>query len=200
MTLAERWPSSRLIAPLLALALAGCLAVTVNVTFPQEQLDSAASNIEDLVRNPAEPPRPGGGTPPKPSGSAAPAWRAWLRPAGAEAQEPQLKTRTPEVSAAIESRRSRYPELSAAEARGCLGENNRGLVERRPASGCPANLDQLLADENRDRLFLYRTLVQQNNMPEGDLGRVQAAFAKAHRERAPAGMWVQDDAGQWARK
>jgi uncharacterized protein YdbL (DUF1318 family) len=113
---------------------------------------------------------------------------------------PELKTRTPEVVAAIESRRSRYPELSAAEARSCIGENNRGLVERRPGAGCPANLDQLLADENRDRTFLYRTLVEQNNMPLGDLARVQAAFAKAARERAPVGTWLQDDAGQWGRK
>jgi uncharacterized protein YdbL (DUF1318 family) len=198
MTLVE--PSSRLTTPLLALVLAGCLAVTVNVTFPQEQLDNAASNIEDLVRNPVQAPKPGGASPAKPTGRAVPSPASWLRPAAAEAQVPELKTHTAEVEAAIQSRRSRYPELSAAAARGCVGENNQGLVERRAGTECPASTDRLIADENRDRMFLYRTLVQQNNMPAGDLGRVQAAFAKANRERAPAGAWVQDDAGQWVRK
>lgn len=191
---------TRLTSPLLALVLAGCLAVTVNVTFPQEQLDNAASNIEDLVRNPVQAPKPGGASPARPTGSAVPSPAGWLSPATAEAQVPELKTRTPEVEAAIQSRRARYPELSAAAARGCIGENNQGLVERRPGAECPANVDGLIADENRDRLFLYRTLVQQNNMPPGDLGRVQAAFAKANRDRAAAGAWVQDDAGRWIRK
>jgi uncharacterized protein YdbL (DUF1318 family) len=118
----------------------------------------------------------------------------------AEAQVPELKTRTPEVMAAIESRRARYAELAAAMARGCIGENNQGLTEPRPGAGCPPDAPSLAAAENRDRMLIYRTLVQQNNMPPGDLTRVQAGFAKANRGRAPAGAWVQDDAGAWSRK
>lgn len=202
MIAAPRAPSSRAALLLLALALAGCVAVTINVTFPQEQLDSAAADIETLVRNPTEAPKPGA-PPAKPSGSVVPAvhrWWVWLGPAVAEAQVPELKTRTPEVMATIKSRQARYPELSAAEARGCLGENNQGLVEPRPGGGCPSTVTRLASDENRDRMVLYQTLVQQNNMAPSDLGRVQAAFAKAHHERAPAGTWVQDSGGQWTRK
>jgi len=198
--------------PLAALALAGCVAVTINVTFPQEQIDNAAAGIEDLVRDPgaappANAPRPAG----KPSG-AAPAdgrvgasvvtsgWFAWLGPRAAEAQVPELKTRTPEVMAAVELRRARYPALGAAMAKGCIGENNQALVEVRPGSGCPPDVAALVAAENKDRTSLYQTLMQQNNMPPNDLPRVQAAFAKAQRERAPAGTWVQDDTGAWSRR
>ena len=183
-----------------ALLLAGCLAVTINVTFPQEKIDSAAANIEDLVRTPKEaptspappaPPRSGGGT----------MLIGVLGPTPAEAQVvPELKTRTPEVSAVIESRRARFSALAAAATRGCLGENNQGLTDVRPGTGCGADVAALVAAENRDRMVLYRTLVAQNNMPPGDLARVQAGFAKAHRDKAPAGAWVQDDAGQWSRK
>jgi len=42
--------------PWLAVLLAGCVAVTINVQFPQEKIDSAASNIEDLVRTPKDAP------------------------------------------------------------------------------------------------------------------------------------------------
>jgi hypothetical protein len=49
-------------------------------------------------------------------------------------------------------------------------------------------------------MTLYRTLVQQNNMPSEDLARVQAAFGKVNREKAGAGAWVQLEAGDWTRK
>ena len=186
--------------PWLALTLAGCLAVTINVQFPQEKIDNAASNIEDLVRTPKEAPTSPAPTAPPRSGGGA-MLIGLLGPTTAEAQVvPELKTRTPEVSAVIESRRARYSELSAAEARGCIGENNQGLLDVRPGAGCGANVAALVTAENRDRMVLYRTLVAQNNMPPGDLARVQAGFAKAHRDKAPAGAWVQDDAGQWSRK
>jgi uncharacterized protein YdbL (DUF1318 family) len=54
--------------------------------------------------------------------------------------------------------------------------------------------------ENRDRQVLYRTIVEQNNMPPGDLARVQRGFARANHERAPAGAWVQDEGGRWLQK
>lgn len=185
--------------PVLTVLLGGCLAVTINVTFPQEKIDNAASSIEDLVRTPNEAPTSPAPTAPPRSGGAL--LIGVLGPVPAEAQVvPELKTRTPEVTAVIESRRARYAEIAAAMAKGCIGENNQGLLEARPGAGCPANVPALVAGENRDRMVLYRTLVEQNNMPAGDIARVQAAFAKAHRDKAPAGAFIQDAAGQWSRK
>ncbi len=199
-----RAAGARIVAAMATAVLAmagGCVAVTINVTFPQEKIEDAASSIEDLVRTPKAAP----GQTPAPK-SAAPgasmAAQGWsmFGPAVAEAQTPELKTRTPEVMAAIESRRGRFGEVSAALGRGCLGETNQGLLEIRSGTNCPATLPALVGAENRDRLFIYKTLIEQNNMPPGDLARVQAAFAKAHRDKAPAGAWVQDDSGSWSRK
>lgn len=189
----------------LAASAAGCVAVTINVTFPQEEIDNAASSIEELVRTPPAapppPPAPGGGAGPVGPRSriAGPAWM-WLLPSAAEAQVPELKTRTPEIDAVIQSRRARYPHVAAALAAGCLGENNQGLLEPRPGTGCPPDTAALATAENRDRMVLYRTLVEQNKMPPGDLARVQAAFGRANREQAPARAWVQDDTGKWSQK
>lgn len=208
MNIRSRRSVSVATAALLALLASGCLAVTVNVTFPQEKIDDAAASIEDMVRSPKSPPA---SVPARPSGSSTgaegrvrasspwPVW-AWLGPAVAEAQVPSLKTETPEIRASVESRRARLPALSAAMAQGCVGENNQGLVEVRPGSGCSADVSALVVAENNDRTLLYRTLLEQNNMPASDIGRVQAGFARAHRQRAPAGAWIQDDGGQWARK
>jgi len=186
-----------------ALLLAGCLAVTVNVHFPQEKIDSAASSIEDLVRAPKQAPTDAPtGTPPRSEGvlPVLANVTAWLQPAPAEAQVPDLKTRTPEIMAVIQSRASRYPQLAAEMGKGCIGENNQGLVEPRPGTNCSPNVGALVSAENADRMKLYQTLVQQNSMPPGDIARVQAAFAKQNRERAEPGTWIQDEGEQWRRK
>jgi uncharacterized protein YdbL (DUF1318 family) len=196
----------------MATLLAGCLAVTVNVTFPQEKIDSAASTIEDLVRGgkpgtgePAPPPPPAtprreGTAPARQRTVTASASVGWLGPAVAEAQVPEIKIRTPEIMAAIQSRSARYGELGGLLAKGCIGENNQGLVEPRPGTGCPPGVAALVAAENRDRTFIYQTLMQQNNMPPSELPRVQAGFARANRDKAPPGTWVQNPDGQWVRK
>jgi len=191
---------------LAGLLLGGCVAVTVNVNFPQDTIDKAASAIEDQVRTPAPaPPSPKSGA----QRSALPTMsvaRGWLTVGVAHAEEMsvdasrKIRTRTPEVQALVDARRARYAELSAAMAKGCVGERADGTVERRPGNGCPSGVDPLLADENRDRTELFRTVVEQNHMPAGDLTRVQAGFARRNRERAPAGTWLQDEAGRWVRK
>jgi uncharacterized protein YdbL (DUF1318 family) len=182
----------------------GCVPVTVNINFPQEKIDSAAASVEDLVRNPAPPADAPKGRPSSAAPSAvevAVTAGSVLGPARAEAQAvPELKTRTPEVMAVIESRRARFPQLQAAMKQGCVGETREGLLDARPGAGCPATIGGLVAAENADRMVLYRTLVQQNSMPPSDLARVQAAFAKTHRDRLPPGSWIQNPDGSWVRK
>jgi uncharacterized protein YdbL (DUF1318 family) len=188
-----------------ALLLGGCVAVTVNVNFPQDTIDDAASSIEDRVRTPspaAPPPRSGAPRSAHPGVHRA---GVLLGVGVAHADEVNvdarrtIRTRTPEVQALVDARRARYADLSPLMANGCVGERADGTVERRPGSACP-HVAVLLAAENRDRAALLRTIVAQNSMPAADLARVQSAFARRHRERAPAGTWVQDEAGRWRRK
>jgi uncharacterized protein YdbL (DUF1318 family) len=194
MTALRRFPRTLVLAVTLLVA-SGCVPVTVNVYFPQEKIDSAAGSIEDLVRvdkggKPAPPP------PPKKDDK-----QGWfLTPARAEAQVPDLKIRTPEVMASIESRRTRFPQIQQWKGRGCIGENAQGLVEARPGQGCGPEVGALISAENRDRMTLYQTLREQNNMPPGELPKIQAGFARANRERAQSGEWIQSESGQWTRK
>src|SRR5262249_57419778 len=103
---------------------------------PKERTDSAASNTEDLVRPPKDAPIEPAPTSPRSQGGTR--LISLFGPTVVEAQAvPDLKTRTPEVVAVIESRRTRFPELAAAMTRGCIGENNLGLLEARPGTGCP---------------------------------------------------------------
>jgi len=187
--------------------LVACVPVTVNINFPQEKLNNAAGNIEDMVRSP-ENPKPA--TDPK---KTAPGSRlgdqllAGLGPRAAEAQGsrsvaagvPEVRVRTPELMRAIESRRARRPQILEWKAKACIGENNQGLLEPRPGQGCTGEVAALIAAENVDRNFITETLMQQNNMPASDAPRVRAAFAKVHRERVQPGHWVQEPDGRWVK-
>jgi uncharacterized protein YdbL (DUF1318 family) len=196
----------RVVVVLAGLLLGGCVAVTVNVNFPQDTIDKAASSIEDQVRTPARlAPAPKRGARQSTFRTTHSA-RLWPGVGLAHADEVNvdagrnIRTRTPEVQALVEARRARYPELSALMAKGCVGERADGTVARRPGASCPSDVGALLAAENRDRSELFRTIVEQNHMPGADLPRVQAGFARRNRERAPAGTWVENDSGTWRRK
>ena len=191
---------------LLALAglLAACVPVTVNINFPQEKLEGAAGRIEDMVRSPENPkpaePKKG------PQGRLVERLVAALAPADAAAQTrsvdvvPEIRVRTPQLMAAIESRRARNPQIEQWKARGCVGETNQGLLEARPGQGCTGEVGALVGPENADRNQIYDTLMQQNNIPASDGPRVRAAFAKTNRDRARPGEWIQQESGQWVKK
>jgi hypothetical protein len=61
---------------------AACVPVTVNVTFPQQKLDDAASQIVDMSRRPAEAPAAGSpaGSPPGPAPKPGSRLERWLAP------------------------------------------------------------------------------------------------------------------------
>jgi uncharacterized protein YdbL (DUF1318 family) len=183
------WRGFRAVAlAVLATAFAACVPVTVNVTFPQDKLDSAARQIEDTSAQGASAPS----SPPAPA------------PSGGRsvdvASTPRLNERSPEVMKATESRRERRATLREWKTRGCIGETNQGLLVARPGEGCGPEVANLIQAENADRQVIYGAFIKENNIPSSDTKRVQSAFAKARQERARANDWIQLENGRWVRK
>jgi uncharacterized protein YdbL (DUF1318 family) len=108
-----------------------------------------------------------------------------------------IKEMTPEVKSALEARKVRFGELKALKAQGFVGESNRGYTE---ALGGGAYVMTLVADENKDRKFVYQTIVDQNGLNEGALAAVESVFAGVQRDKASPGDKVQDAAGTWMTK
>jgi uncharacterized protein YdbL (DUF1318 family) len=190
------------------LGLAACVPVTVNISFPQEKLDSAAGQIVDMSRRapgaPESPAAPPAAAPKSPGSRLDPGWYP-LGPRAAEAgvqvdvaQSP--RTDTEELRRLTESQNRRLGALQQAMARGCIGEDNQGFVAARPGQGCGGDVGKLIGDENHDRQAIIDTFMRQNNIPAKDVGRVRGSFAKAYRDRAARGVWVQSDKGDWGRK
>jgi uncharacterized protein len=193
---------------LILTSVAACVPVTVNITFPQEKLDDAASQIVDMSRRPEDAPRPtepAPGTAPKP-GSSLERWLAPFGPRQAAAEEHTIvvsqapKTDTEELRRLTEAQNQRLGALQQGLGRGCIGENNQGFVEARPGQGCGGDVARLIGDENRDRQAIVETFMRQNHIAASDIGRVKASFAKAYRDKVPAGQWIQTDRGDWVKK
>ncbi len=165
--------------------------MTVNITFPQEQLDNAARQIEEKTAQSGPTPAPSPAPAPPPASTS-----------GGRTVDvrPTIDTRTPEVVKATESRRERRPELREWKNRGCIGETNQGTVVARPGEGCGAAAAALIRAENADRAIIYGAFMKENNIPAADRPRVQSAFAKARQERSRTNDWVQLADGQWIRK
>lgn len=193
---------------LAGVSLAACVPVTVNVVFPQERLDDAASQIVDMSRRPqGAPPAPGSppAARPKPGSSLEP-WLAPLTPRDAQAQVHQVevteapKTDSPELRRLTESQNRRLGAVQQWLARGCIGESNQGLLEARPGQDCSGEVAKLMGDENRDRQAIVDTFMRQNRIPASDIGRVRGSFARAYRDRVASGQWIQTDQGGWIKK
>ncbi len=91
--------------------------------------------------------------------------------------------------------RDRLPQLDELKEKGVVGENNRGFVEIRERGDAAAGT--LVSDENRDREEVYALIARQTGASPEDVGRARAKDIAA---RSKSGVWVQDEAGRWARK
>ncbi len=84
-----------------------------------------------------------------------------------------------------------------------IGFTNDGLVEIVDASTLGLKdrqaLKKIVADENRDRLALYREMAIANNHPEWE-AQITDAFVKQWIAQAKAGWSYQNSTGQWVKK
>ncbi len=109
---------------------------------------------------------------------------------------PAVLTLRAEEPAAIQQRMaSRLGEIDGLKLRGAVGEDNRGLLQAR-AELSPGEA-ALVAAENGDRGAVSAETARRTGASAEEVGRTRA---RRIAERASAGIWVQDSAGNWTRK
>ncbi|WP_024891089.1 YdbL family protein [Luteimonas huabeiensis] len=185
-----------------ALALTAC--VTINVYFPAAEAREAAREFVDEVIG------RDGGEPPAPLPPGGMASRGGFHPlmllgiSTAHAQSPDITIRTP----AIEAIRSRMSErfrgtLAPHFDSGALGFTRAGEITVRDAGSIPmpqrAQVNQAVAEQNRDARAVYREIAVANGHPEWE-SQIRDVFAQQWVQRARAGWWYQDASGTWRQK
>ena len=109
-----------------------------------------------------------------------------------------LVTVTAFAASAADLRRqmeARLPAIDAMKTAEAIGENNRGLLEVRPAG--KADAATLVAEENRDREAVYALIARQTGATADSVARARAKQIAAH---SRPGVWVQDESGAWMKK
>ncbi|HEX7340310.1 MAG TPA: YdbL family protein [Rhodanobacteraceae bacterium] len=192
---------------LLLTTLAGC--VTINVYFPKAAAQKAAGQFIGSVIGP-ETPAAAGSVAPAPQ--SVPATHKpplasvidFLIPAAEAAAVPDLRIHTPALDSIRTRMRQRYEKsLHPLLDRGVVGFTHDGLVAVHDASAVPlaerAGINNVVAADNRDRNALYREIANANGHPDWE-ARIRATFAALWIEKAHAGWYYQDAAGNWKRK
>lgn len=191
--------------------LAAC--VTINVYFPAAEAQQAAREfVDDVIGRPdagngqgEDSDRDSGGPAgPDPVGLPsvqAPRLRLQLV-ASAQAQA-DITIRTPAIQAIRDRMRARFGQLRPHFESGALGMTRDGRIAVRDPSALPlrdrATLNQLVAEDNRDRDAVYREIAVANGHPEWE-GEIRTTFAREWIQAAGRGWYYQDAGGNWVQK
>ncbi len=198
---------------LLAVCLALSACVTINVYFPAAAAEKAADKIIEDVwgADAATKPRPQSRQRDTADDALEPQ-RVLLAAAGAlldvlvspaHAQNADLNVSTPAIRALTQSMEARHAQLKKYYDSGAVGFTQDGLVEVRDQNLIPLpernSARKLVAEENADRVNLYREIATGNNHPEWEAD-IRTTFAERWISRASAGWYYQDASGAWKQK
>lgn len=181
------------------LAVTAC--VTINVYFPAAAAEKAADRIiDDVWKTPAAP-----DAAPKPISSLPVRFAVAVLEAvipAAQAQQPNIDVSSPEVQRVKASLEARHASLKPYYDSGAIGLTGDGLVSIRDVNAVPLaqrnTVKSLVAEENNDRMTLYREIAVANGQPQW-AGQIQSVFAQRWVAKAQAGWWYQDSGG-WKQK
>lgn len=184
--------------------------VTINVYFPAAAAEQAADRIiEEVWGDDAEKPTTeqssdAGSFVNKASGISRRIVN-WLIPA-AHAQQANLDISSPAIGKIEASMRARHAQLLPYYNSGAIGLTDTGLVAVRDAKAIPLSarktVNQLVADDNRDRLALYREIAAANGHPEWE-AQIRQTFARRWIDLAQSGWYYQSSGqsgGSWKAK
>ncbi len=194
------------VAAVAAAFLSAGACVTINVYFPAAAAEQAADKIiEEVWGDDADKP-----TAEQSSGAGRFVNGAsrisllildWLVPA-AHAQQANLDISSPAIGTIEASMRARHAQLLPYYNSGAIGLTANGLVAVRDAKSIPlsarGSVNQLVADDNRDRSALYREIAAANGHPEWE-AQIKATFARRWIDLAQSG-WYYQSGGSWKAK
>jgi len=190
----------------LLLLLIAC--VTINVYFPAAAAESAADAIIKQVYGTEG--ENEGGSAVEPEQTSVPAWGSMLIARVLDlavppvyAQQPDINISTPGINRLRSMMTERHTALEPYYSSGAVGMDNQGLITIREQDSIPLRerntAKMLVADENRDRLALYRELAEANGHPEWET-EIRDTFSRRWVANAPGGWWYIGPGGNWVQK
>lgn len=201
-------------------ALAACAIITVNVYFPEKDVQQAYKSLDEMLLKQGDAAGKGDQAPPETNDVEKP--RSGLQPfrfslvpeavaqesATADALAVELAA-MPDVLAAYDEMRARLPRLNALRESGAVGETFQGLVTVRDTSRA-AEAQPIVEAENRNRKAVItgmaRAIIKINRQKETKgamnqlLPQAAASYAATRKEEAKPGWWLLTAPDRWVQK
>ena len=199
----------------LSILLISCAIITVNIYFPEKEVQEAYKALEKELMTP-EGNKPEG-TPEKKTETPPQSSIRWEWVASAMAQPSELSgkiadvvKKMPDVVAAYREMGSRLSKIDRLRDSRVVGEGKNGLLAVRDEKGVtPADRSLISAEnENRGTIMngMARAIVRINRVPENEqnikqvMSQAMEQFASVRRSSAKKGWWVQESDGNWSQK
>lgn len=195
------------LSPLLLVTLLLSACVTINVYFPaaaaQEAADRIIQDVYGKETAPAPAPRPEPSSQLEPPAFALVAMGTVLEWLVTPAQAMDIDITSPGIQRLKNAMAARHQQLAPHYASGAVGMTRNGEIAVRDLNAVAlrdrAQVNQLVAAENKDRSALYTEIARANQHPEW-ADDIRKTFARRWVENAPAGWWYQNEAGAWVQK
>ena len=143
------------------LVLLGCAHITINVYFTDKQIQDAAERLEEKVRGEVlelEEDEAIESFQSKATGS----WLDFFM-MSAYAEEPKLKTDSPQINALIKERKKRFKQIDRLLTKGVIGEGKNGYLKEKDIKQLVLKeipqVRKMLKSENQDRKKMYQLIV-----------------------------------------
>lgn len=180
--------------------------LTINIYFPEAEVQKAAEEIVNEIRKEAEEkekkdkdalmteidPMMGSGD------------ESFSLVPSPYAQEEVTEVTTPKIRALIQSMKERFPKIKPFFEKGNVGEGNDGFIHIRNETGLnlkeKSTLRSLHKDENNDRKNLYAEVAKAKDIKSSQIEKIQGVFARKWIKEALPGWWVQKESGEWVKK
>lgn len=180
--------------------------LTINIYFPEAEVQKAAEEIVNEIRKEAEEKE-------KKDKDALMTEIDPMMGSGGEsfslvpspyAQEEVTEVTTPKIRALIQSMKERFPKIKPFFEKGNIGEGNDGFIHIRNETGLnlkeKSTLRSLHKDENNDRKNLYAEVAKAKDIKSSQIEKIQGVFAQKWIKEALPGWWIQEESGEWVKK
>ena len=203
----------KFLAAVFLFSLVSCVALTVNIYFPEKDVKEAYKALEkELMGTDAKPgeEKPEGKPESKPESSIQFDFigAAYAQESGLSEKIADAIKKMPDVVNAYKEMGARISDIDRLRESGVVGEGNKGVLVVREGTLTPAD-QKLVSMENENRKTVMngmtKAIIRINREPENEANLKQVGpqavdqFAAIRRDDAKKGWWIQDANGNWAK-
>ena len=196
---------------MLFFAVVSCMVITVNIYFPEKEVEEAFKILEKELMTPeGEKQEPKPDAKPESSIKFELVTSAYAQEPGLSEKIAEMMKKMPDVVNAYKQMGVRIADIHKLADNGAVGIGNNGMLIFREEELLTPDQKKLVAAENENRKTIFngmaKAIIRINRAPENEqnlkqvMPQAMKLFAAVRQEMAKKGWWIQSPDGNWSRK